>query len=78
MHSLHYATFYFIINYKQQRKVCLPGADLLCITNDSSAVRDNHIKCWSKRKILESQALRHEKLFQINHPSTSVSLQLLS
>lgn len=42
----------------------------LCITNDSSAVRSNHIKCSSKRKMLRSQATRYEKLFQRNHPST--------
>lgn len=41
----------------------------LCITNDSFAVRSNHVKCSSKRKVLKHQAMRYEKLLQINHPS---------
>lgn len=68
---------FFNVSYKQEYKVHLPWADCLCVTNDSSAVKNNHIKCSSKRKISKSQAMRYEKLLQINHPSISFSLQIL-
>lgn len=76
-YTFRYTTF-LNVDYKDESKVHLPWNVSLCITNDSSAIRGNHIKHSSKRKILKSQAVRYEKLLQINHPSTSVSLQMLS